>query len=544
MMKNSYLLCVGLLGSSLCVQAQSGGALTPPSAPGVSMKSLDQVEPRTPLVDGAAGVSVDAGSGGITISQSGSYYLTGNLSVSTGNAIIVNAAGVALDLAGFNITSSATSASGTAIEINQPNVTVRNGLILSGVDYDSGASGDQFSGSGFSKGIYSALNKNVVIDNITVNGVDFEGISCVSSEGTRIRNCSVNTAGSTGIRAGLVESCNSVNTGGSAIHGAIVKNSYAYSLGGDGIFGTLVEGCTAVTNAGSATARGIDNASQVNNCYAFSSNPAGGNAILSTNVTNSYALCYATGQYAIKASGSVTSCFAYSNEGGGIDAEQVTNSYGRSAGGHGINGDSVNGCTGVTTDTSTSTSHGIYSLRTVSNSFGFADKDGTTSPGAGIYGYAVSNCHGLANSTGLGALGIECRALCQNSYGKSSGGYGIEGRTVIGSYGTSFNRAGINALNQAVNSYGSGTAGIYSSVIKNCYGHGGSASGLVATIVSNSHGRSAERTSPAINATVVSYSIGHHLSGAGTVAIEADIATACVSTSGSINATQKFEGTP
>ncbi len=53
------------------------------------MKTLTQLEPRTPLAGGTAA---------ITISQSGSYFLTGNLTVATGDAITINASGVTLDL--------------------------------------------------------------------------------------------------------------------------------------------------------------------------------------------------------------------------------------------------------------------------------------------------------------------------------------------------------------------------------------------------------------------------------------------------------------
>ena len=44
------------------------GSLTPPGAPGETMKALAQVEPRTPI-----------SSLPYTISESGSYYVTGNL---------------------------------------------------------------------------------------------------------------------------------------------------------------------------------------------------------------------------------------------------------------------------------------------------------------------------------------------------------------------------------------------------------------------------------------------------------------------------------
>ena len=70
------------------------GSLTPPGAPASTMKSLDQIEARTPI-----------SSVPYTISSPGSYYLTANLNVTTGDAITIAANGVALDLNGFTLSS-------------------------------------------------------------------------------------------------------------------------------------------------------------------------------------------------------------------------------------------------------------------------------------------------------------------------------------------------------------------------------------------------------------------------------------------------------
>src|SRR5438105_9353803 len=82
------------------VSAFPQGSLTPPGAPAPTMKSLDQIEARKPLPGGTAA---------ITISQPGSYYLTGNLSVASGDGITISVDKVALDLNGFTISSNAAS---------------------------------------------------------------------------------------------------------------------------------------------------------------------------------------------------------------------------------------------------------------------------------------------------------------------------------------------------------------------------------------------------------------------------------------------------
>ena len=118
------------------------GSLTPPGAPAPTMKTLDQIEARTPI-----------SSAPFTISLSGSYYLTKNLTVSGGNAITIAASAVTLDLNGFTISSTASSATGNAILLNSSlhNITIRDGFIESGV-------------------VYSGGNYNVTyVDNTTIN---------------------------------------------------------------------------------------------------------------------------------------------------------------------------------------------------------------------------------------------------------------------------------------------------------------------------------------------------------------------------------------
>src|SRR5450759_4606024 len=102
-------LALGLL-STLNLQLSTvfaQGSLTPPGTPAPTMKTLAQIEPRTPI-----------SSAPFTIAAPGSYYLTTNLTVSGGNAITIAANGVTLDLNGFTIASTAASAAGTGISIN------------------------------------------------------------------------------------------------------------------------------------------------------------------------------------------------------------------------------------------------------------------------------------------------------------------------------------------------------------------------------------------------------------------------------------------
>ncbi len=98
------------------------GSLTPPGVPGATMKTLDQIEPRTPI-----------SSVPYTISQSGSYYFTTNLTSSTLGVVIVTN-NVTLDLMGFTLSGDGGSSdfgivlSGTTNRTIQ-NVMVRNGIV-------------------------------------------------------------------------------------------------------------------------------------------------------------------------------------------------------------------------------------------------------------------------------------------------------------------------------------------------------------------------------------------------------------------------------
>ena len=108
-MRTTIPILLALASSLTQLSAQTGGPLSPPAgAPAQTMKSLDQMEPRTPLVAGAPGVFIATGAfgtGTININASGSYYLTANLTVTGSDGIRINSSGVTLDLCGFTITS-------------------------------------------------------------------------------------------------------------------------------------------------------------------------------------------------------------------------------------------------------------------------------------------------------------------------------------------------------------------------------------------------------------------------------------------------------
>ena len=94
-MKNLNLIlarAVVILWMFTAADVMGPGPLTPPGSPGETMKTLAQVEPRTPI-----------SSLPYTIGSAGSYYVTGNLS-STTNGIVIKSSDVTVDLMGFTLT--------------------------------------------------------------------------------------------------------------------------------------------------------------------------------------------------------------------------------------------------------------------------------------------------------------------------------------------------------------------------------------------------------------------------------------------------------
>lgn len=405
------------------------GSLTPPGAPAPTMKTLDQIEARTPIPGGTAPY---------TISASGSYYLTGNITVASGDVITVTALNVTLDLNGFTIATTAASPSGTAVYLKQgsDHVTIRNGFIQ-GAGY---AASGTYSGGGFQDGVTTErpVSEGSSASDLVVNGCAGYGIRLVSSGygGTRVERCIVENIGDGGISADVVTSCKAfycVTRGisaenvsdctaqgfGGGITAINASNCYGQATSGLGIACTTARGCTGSSNSGvglsatnadacsgttqSTTAAGLTASSSAMNCRGFS---VGG-----------------VGLYAVAA----TACYGTSNTGIGLQAGTGTDCVGgTTTGPHGAYANCFTNSQGVASGKG---GVGLQAYYTAVGCLGISqDRDGLV---AGV----ATNCFGQTSSTsyaGLVALGAANSCRGYNTAATSTQGTALNAQIAIG----------------------------------------------------------------------------------------------------------------
>lgn len=244
--------------SAVVVIATTGllfaGPLNPPPGPVTSTgRTLQEVYDRIAPAGSADGrIPIAGGTAAVTLSQAGSYVLTGALVVN-GTAITITAPGVTLDLNGYSVTGSMASVPTINIAASGDRAVVRNGLVLagqSGVTVTAGAAG-------------------VRLEDLTINNPRHYGILIASSTcpGAVVRRCHVSSVGATtvaidtrsvlGISAESndgcrIEDCTVIDMSNNTASGTATAG--IYNSGND----SIISGCVVRNSTLEPGSRGID----------------------------------------------------------------------------------------------------------------------------------------------------------------------------------------------------------------------------------------------------------------------------------------------
>jgi hypothetical protein len=289
------------------------------------MVSLSQVEPRTPISQPISPAMFPIG-----ITQAGSYYLTGNITVSSGDAIVIRASGVTLDLNGFTISSTDPNNTGAGIVMVGVNIHVLNGNVTSSVSYNSGTG--VYSGAGFGYGVlsdFAGTTENLRVSGVSVVGCLFSGIDLGLEGASTVESWTVNTVGGVGIEADSVANSAALLCGGEGINATTANNCYGYSPNVVGLTARMAENCFGQSLSGD----GLD-AFTAENCYGSSFGGAGIGLNASYTAQNCLGASYSgTGLNATTAE----NCYGTSTSGDGLDASSAGNCYGVSSSATGLN---------------------------------------------------------------------------------------------------------------------------------------------------------------------------------------------------------------
>ena len=252
------VLALTLLSRSTWAQ----GSITPPASPGPTFKTLQQVQPRTPINTNTTPGDADSL---FKITQPGSYYLTANITGVAGKGgIEIASSGVTLDLMGFELAGVAGTANGVTVSIAATNIAIRNGTVRNWVGagvqavnaFNSQFQNLRLSHNSDGAGIIAGDGNTIV--RCTATGNSGPGIA--ASDGCTVSECTATGNDSSGISVSdgsRVSTCTAIGNGG---HGIFASDSEIYRCTAnfnsfDGIYVSV--GCTARDNTCSGNGQSI-----------------------------------------------------------------------------------------------------------------------------------------------------------------------------------------------------------------------------------------------------------------------------------------------